>query len=96
MYTSPLDSSFAGSSTLPSMLYLDLNEHFGLMLTYIFISDSALASNRLKAEHEFFSTNDVNRVSICQYVNMSVRQYVLKLTLLNCQGPYADHDSDGN
>ena len=32
----------------------------------------------------------------CQYVNMSVRQYVLKLTLLNCQGPYADHDSDGN
>ena len=41
MYTSPLDSSFAGSSTLPSMLYLDLNEHFGLMFTYIFISDSA-------------------------------------------------------
>ena len=59
MYTSPLDSSFAGSSTLPSMLYLDLNEHFGLMFIYIFISDSALASNRLKAEHEFFSTNDV-------------------------------------
>ena len=58
MYTSPLDSSFAGSSTLPSMLYLDLKENFGLMFTYIFISDSALASNWLKARHEFFFIND--------------------------------------
>lgn len=87
MYTSPLDSSFAGSSTLPSMLYLDLNEHFGLMLTYIFISDSALVSNRLKAEHEFFSTNDVNRVSICQYVSTSIcpQAYVTELSGTLCR-----------